>query len=222
MPRVARIVGYGYPHHIIQRGNNRENVFLDDDDKYFYLKLLKRYSERTNTSILSYCLMTNHVHLLLNPKEEKSLAKMMQGVALCYTQYFNKKNDRTGRLWECRYYSSVVDRGSYLWAVSRYIENNPVRAKIVSKAVDYSYSSASYHLTGKDNFVINEPFFEEGERDSYKKFIAEDCRDEEVGEIRKKTLLGHPLGDLAFIDRLSKLLGRKLVFRGKGRPKKED
>lgn len=221
MPRIARIVGYGFPHHIIQRGNNRENVFLDNDDHYFYLKLLKRYSERTNTSILSYSLMTNHVHLLLNPKEEKSLAKMMQGVALCYTQYFNKKYGRTGRLWECRHYSSVIDGESYLWAVSRYIEKNPVRAGMVSRVADYPYSSAAHHLTGKENFVINEPFFEGRERDSYRKFMEENDNDDELSEIRTKTCLGHPIGNSDFIDKLSELLGRELVFRGKGRPKKE-
>jgi len=133
MPRIARIVGAGYPHHIVQRGNNKEKVFLDREDYTKYLSLLDRYSTGREASILVYCLMPNHVHLLVRPLEEKDLSKMMQGITLCYTQYFNRKYRRTGRLWECRYHSTIIDEDKYLWAVSRYIENNPVRVGVVKK-----------------------------------------------------------------------------------------
>src|SRR4030042_6075966 len=114
MPRIARIVGAGYLHHIVQRGNNREKVFLDQGDYQTYLSLLAKYSEKKIAPILVYCLMPNHVHLLVKPSEQDALPKMMQGVTLCYSKYFNGENGRTGRLWECRYHSTVVDGDSYL------------------------------------------------------------------------------------------------------------
>ena len=133
MPRIARAVATGFPHHIIQRGNNKEKVFFDKKDRKQYLELLKKYSEKWNARIFAYCLMTNHVHLMIKPTKNESLYKMMQGVALCYTQFINRKYNRTGRLWESRYHSCVIDKDTYLWAVARYIETNPVRARIVGK-----------------------------------------------------------------------------------------
>jgi putative transposase len=93
MPRIARIVGTGYPHHVVQRCNNRENVFLNRMDYEKYLLFLAKYSEEKEAAILAYCLMSNHVHLLVTPSKEDSLAKMMQGLSLYYTQYFNRKKD---------------------------------------------------------------------------------------------------------------------------------
>jgi putative transposase len=93
MPRIARIVGTAYPHHVVQRGNNRENVFLNRTDYEKYLFFLAKYSEEKEAAILAYCLMPNHVHLLVTPSKEDSLAKMMRGLSLCYTQYFNRKKD---------------------------------------------------------------------------------------------------------------------------------
>ena len=114
MPRIARGVAVKYPHHIVQRGNNREKIFFHEKDKEKYLSLLKKYSEKWDTKILAYCLMSNHVHLLAKPLEEVSLYKMMQGLTLCYTQYVNRTYERTGRLWESRYHSCIVDKEKYL------------------------------------------------------------------------------------------------------------
>ncbi|MFZ3091811.1 MAG: transposase [Nitrospirota bacterium] len=97
MPRIARAVAIGYPHHIVQRGNNKEKVFFNKKDKERYLSLLIKYSDTWNCPILAYSLMTNHVHLLVRPKIEESLYKIMQGVILCYTQYINREYGRTGR-----------------------------------------------------------------------------------------------------------------------------
>jgi putative transposase len=221
MPRRARIVGPGYPHHIIQRGNNREKVFLDKEDYEKYLSLLETYSEKKETSILAYCLMPNHVHLLVRPSEDDGLAKMMQGITLCYTQYFNKKNERTGRLWECRYHSTVVDEERYLWAVCRYIENNPLRARIVRKPEGYPYSSAKAHILGKKDPLLREVLLDKRELGEYKKFmkIEEDKLLQE--EIRHQTRSGRPLGDVDFLETLLERLGCNLCFRPKGRPRKE-
>src|SRR3990172_7738587 len=94
MPGIARAVAIGYPHHIIQRGNNRGKVFHDPEDRKQYLTLLKKYSGKWNSPVLAYCLMSNHVHLLVRPASDESLYKMMQGVTLCYTQYVNRKYQR--------------------------------------------------------------------------------------------------------------------------------
>jgi putative transposase len=221
MPRIARIVGAGYPHHIIQRGNNKEKVFLDWEDYLKYLFLLERYSTEKEASVLVYCLMSNHVHLIVRPLEEKKLSKMMQGITLCYTQYFNRKYKRTGRLWECRYHSTVINEEKYIWAVSRYIENNPVRVGMVKKAKDYQYSSAKAHLLGAKDVLLKESLFDKRELKEYRKFMKMEEDKGLLEEIRKQSRLGKPLGDGSFLKTLSKRLGRSLVFRPKGRPKKE-
>jgi len=220
MPRNARIVGPGYPHHVTQRGNNREKVFLDRQDHEKYLSLLGTYSKKKEVSLLAYCLMPNHVHLLVRPSEDEGLAKMMQGITLCYTQYFNKKNGRTGRLWECRYHSAVVDEEAYLWAVCKYIESNPLRAGIVEKPEAYPYSSGKAHILGRKDRLLKEAVFDKSEFDDYRKFmrIEDDKRLHE--EIRHRTRSGRPLGDMGFLGTLSERLGYPLSFNPRGRPRK--
>jgi len=222
MPRIARIVGAGYPHHIVQRGNNRENIFLDRTDYEKYLFLLAKYSEEKEASILAYCLMPNHVHLLVTPSHEETLAKMMQGVTLCYTQHFNRKTGRTGRLWECRYHSTTIDRDTYLWTVSKYIDNNPVRARISERPEDYPYSSARAHLLGKNDHLLNEPLFDKNELNEYRKIMKLQEDKKILEEIRTQTKLGKPLGDGGFIEALSERTGCNLSFidRSRGRPRK--
>jgi putative transposase len=220
MPRVARVVGSGYPHHVVQRGNNREKVFLDREDYEKYRSLIERYSIDKEVRILAYCLMQNHAHMLVRPSGEQALFKMMQGIALCYTQYFNTKRKRTGRLWECRYYSAIVDEERYLWAVCRYIERNPVRAGMVEKPTAYRYSSARAHLLGETDPLLGESLFDRSELGEYRRFLTGE--DEQVlQEIRKQTRAGRPLGDEDFLASLSERLSRSLSFRSRGRPRKE-
>ena len=221
MPRIARIVGAGYPHHIIQRGNNRERVFMNFRDYEKYLSFLSKYSEEKKAAVLAYCLMPNHVHLLVRPSEEEALPKMMQGITLCYSKYFNGENGRTGRLWECRYHSTLIDGDSYLWTVSKYIENNPVRAMIVKRPEGYLYSSAKAHLLGRKDPLLKEPLFDKSELNEYRRFVHSEEDKEIIEEIRKQTRLGKPLGDGGFLKTLSEKLGRSLSFRPKGRPRKK-
>jgi putative transposase len=221
MPRIARIVGDGYPHHIVQRGNNKEKVFLDKEDYEKYLSLLETYSEKKEASVLAYCLMPNHVHMLIRPSWDDGLAKLMQGVTLCYTQYFNRKKSRTGRLWECRYYSTVIDGERYLWAVSKYIENNPVRAGIAKRPGDYLYSSARAHLLGRKDPFLKESLFDKSQLNEYRRFFRSGEDKKIAEEIRKQTRSGKPLGDGGFLNTLSEKLGCSLAFRPKGRPRKK-
>jgi putative transposase len=206
---------------VIQRGNNKEKVFFDSKDREQYLSLLKKYSDRWDSPILAYCLMRNHVHLLTKPKEEESLYKMMQGVTLCYTQYINRKYKRTGRLWESRYHSCIVDKEQYMWAVARYIEQNPTRARIVKKEEDFPYSSARAHVQGIRDEVLGEELFEERQRKDYREFIKASIPEEEKNRIRYSTRTGRPFGSETFVKKMEKKLDRIFILRPPGRPKKK-
>ncbi|MBI5233039.1 MAG: transposase [Deltaproteobacteria bacterium] len=222
MPRIARAVASGLPHHIVQRGNNKEKVFRCDDDMKKYLSLLKDYSVKWDAPILAYCLMSNHVHILARPLRDESLCKMMQGVTLCFTQHVNRKYKRTGRLWESRYHSCIVDNERYLWAVARYVQQNPVRAKITKNAEDYQYSSARAHLCGPNDGTLGETFFEAGQRDDYMEFMRTSVGKEELDDIRNRTKSGRPIGSENFILKIERKLDRIFTAKPRGRPKKRE
>jgi len=221
MPRIARVCAEGYPHHITQRGNNKEKVFFDDEDKRFYLDVLRRYKDKYKIKILAYCLMGNHVHVLAMPEKETSLARGIGGTNLLYTQYINRKYNRSGRLWQNRFFSSVVEKEPYLWAVMRYIEQNPVRAKLVKRAEDYQWSSASAHVLDiKDDILSKEIWFNDREIKSYKEFLSKGAK-EINATIRRATSTGRPLGSEGFIKKLEMILKRDLFPKKGGRPKKK-
>ena len=219
MPRIARVCAEGYPHHITQRGNNKEKAFFDDEDKRFYLDALQRYKDKYKMKILAYCLMGNHVHVLAMPEKETSLARGIGGTNLLYTQYINRKYNRSGRLWQNRFFSSVVEKEPYLWAVMRYIEQNPVRARLVKRSEDYEWSSAMAHVSDiKDDVLSKESWFNEKEIESYREFLTKD--DKEINTaIRRATSTGRPFGSEGFIKKLERILKRNLFPKKGGRPK---
>jgi putative transposase len=218
MPRIARIVAVGHPHHITQRGTNRTAIFLGDDDRMFFMSTLNKWSAKKNTRIWAYCLMENHFHLLLEPLDNKGLGKCLHGLTLSYAQYFNRKYGRTGRLFENRYFSCPIDKDSYLWAVVRYIERNPVRAKMAKRAEDWKWSSARTHATGRpEKAIFLFDWLDKSERLDYGKFLNEDGNDD---HIRKATSTGRPYGSLTFLEKLEKQLGRLLKQKKCGRPSK--
>jgi len=220
MPRIARIVVKEYPHHIIQRGNNRQDVFFDDKDKKYYLDMLNKYSKECECKINAYCLMNNHIHILMVPQQDNSLAKTMQKVSLKYTQYINKKFKRTGRLWECRFHSAVVDSESYLWTVCRYIERNPVRAKMVEKPRDYIWSSARFQVTDNKSGFLEPVWKDPVERQEYEKFLNASGKKEENDMVKKRTYAGKPIGSEKFTEKIVEMLGIVINPRPKGRPRK--
>ena len=144
MPRVARIVVPGLPHHVIQRGNNRQDVFFTDNDRKLYLSILKQQAQRLGVSIIAYCLMTNHVHLIARPRRADALAKAVGRTHWLYTQAINKLHRRSGYLWQNRFFSCALADDHLLHAVC-YVERNPVRARIVRHAWRYPWSSAAAH-----------------------------------------------------------------------------
>ncbi len=220
MPRIARIVATGYPHHIIQRGNNKQAIFFNDKDKYVYLDLLKKYSKECHCQVCAYCLMSNHVHILSIPKRENSLAKMMQKISLTYTQYVNRKYKRTGRLWECRFHSSVVDTEVYLLTVCRYIERNPVRAGVVVNPIDYKWSSGVYNAGYKKSDFIVPIYNEFTTKDEYVNFLNLEEKKEDINIIEKNTYKGKPIGTQKFLNWISSTFNVNFISKSVGRPKR--
>ena len=145
MPRRARVVFEGVVHHITQRGNYRQNVFEDDSDKRKYVEFIREYSEKYGMKIYAYCLMSNHVHFIAAPVKEDSLAMTFKYSNMRYSSYFNKKNKRSGHLWQGRFYSCPLQFEHALEAL-RYVERNPVRAKMVELPWEYEWSSAREHV----------------------------------------------------------------------------
>lgn len=219
---MARVVAVGLPHHITQRGNYRQEVFLNAGDKNRYLTWVQEYSIKNNLSILAYCLMQNHVHFIAIPNQPDSLAKVFNNAHMRYSQYFNSKLKRQGHLWQGRFYSCVLD-GSHFVLAARYIERNPVRAGLVEKPWEWSWSSAITHTIKNRSSPI-----ELGDflgiigmsHSSWKEYIDSPEEESLLQRIRKCTFTGRPLGATAFIEMLEIKLNRKLCAPSMGRPPK--
>lgn len=221
MARISRIVVPNYPYHIVQRGNNKQRVFFDDEDRERYLQLIRWYTKKWKCSVFAYSLMPNHIHLLVKPSKDIGLAKTMQGIGLCHTQSINRKYRRTGRLWECRYYSCIVNEDAYLWSVIRYIDWNSVRAGLAKEPQVYRWSSARAHILG-----VEDPLLSLGElpgyenTDEYRDFIQKRGTQKEIDRIRRVTRKGLPLGDQNFVREVEMKTNRNLTGKNRGRPRK--
>jgi putative transposase len=153
MPRLARAVFSGVAHHITQRGNRRGNVFFNAEDRRTYLAWLRDYCTKYGVEILAYCLMTNHVHVVAVPTDESALEEVFRPLHTRYAQRINRRKCWKGHLWQGRFFSSALDE-DYLWAAIRYVERNPVRARLVRKAENYPWSSAAAHCGLKKDDVL--------------------------------------------------------------------
>jgi putative transposase len=156
MPRIARVVIPGCPHHVTQRGNRREDVFFTEADRLRYLELLAEYAAKDGLAVQAYCLMTNHVHLVVVPRAEASLAAALKPVHMRYTQHVNRTQRLRGRLWQGRFFSCPLD-DEHLWAAVRYVECNPVRAGLLERAEHYPWSSAAAHCGLRADPVLSDP-----------------------------------------------------------------
>ena len=222
MPRLARIVVPGLPHHITQRGNNKQNVFFVDDDKRHYLRILQEKSIEYDFSVLGYCLMTNHVHIVGVPARQESLAKAVGRTHFLYTQYVNRRHGRSGHLWQNRFYSCVMD-DRYFWICLRYVEQNPVRAKMVRVPWTYPFSSAAVHVGSPDQTgLIDIGQWRKLARGLNWKVILQRRMDKETSvDFQTRYRCGRPLGSDKFISKLEVTLGRRLRPLPGGRPKKK-
>jgi putative transposase len=219
MPRIARAVVPKYPHHVTQRGTNKSAIFIDDEDRMYFLKLTDKWADKSVSKVWAYCLMNNHFHLLVAPYGLGGLGKLLHGLTFRYAQYFNNKYARTGRLWQNRYFSCTVDKDEYLWSVAKYIEMNPVRARIVKKPEEWRWSSALAHMKAKGDCDIKlYEWLSDEERKSYVDFLVTSSDEE---KIRKATSTGRPLCGERFLNKLKTILNRDLKPRKGGRPRKE-
>ena len=221
MPRLARAIAVGYAHHITQRGNNRQAVFFVDQDRQVYLELLQEQAGKYGLEILAYCLMDNHIHLVAIPHEEEALAKAVGRTHVRYTQYINRFHKRSGHLWQGRFYSCALD-GRHLWLALKYVELNPLRAKLCRRAWQYAWSIAAAHTDEKaESELLNLPqWYKQMLADQWRKELAEGLTDSEVARIRLRTHTGRPLGSDGFLSKLETLLGRRVRPLPVGRPKK--
>ncbi|MCE5339931.1 MAG: transposase [Planctomycetaceae bacterium] len=223
MPRIARIVLEGLPYHITQRGNNKQDVFFVDDDKKVYLEILKQQAEKYALTLMGYCLMTNHVHLIAIPAKAESLAMAVGRTHFIYTQYINRFHKRSGHLWQSRFYSCGLDEHHFFSAM-RYIEHNPLRAGISRKPWNYEWSSAAAHIdaNSKSELLDLRRWYEMMQAGQWKQLLMRRLPDKEIKVLRSGTLRGRPLGSDSFISKLEKLAGRRLRPLPVGRPKKEN
>jgi putative transposase len=223
---MPRVVAVGAPHHITQRGNARQDIFLNDSLCRVYLGLLRQHARAHRLRILAYCLMTNHIHLVAVPEHDAALAGALRHTHGRFSQYWNTQLHRDGHLWQNRFYSCPVEDVA-LWRVIAYVERNPLRAQIVARAGDYPWSSASAHLRGEDSLGLLDlawwrRFWQPPEWSAVLAGPIDEtaAAGAELLAIRRATYTGRPFDSPAFIEELGRRLGRGLERRRGGRPRK--
>lgn len=226
MARLPRLTVPGYPHHIIQRGNNRQPIFASTEDHQKLLGLLEEFSKKFGVAIHSYVLMSNHFHLLATPDSAEGVPRMMQALGRSYVRYFNTRHARTGTLWEGRYRSTLIQADRYLLACMVYIDLNPVRAGMVADPADYPWSSHLFYVGRRsDKLVTPHPlFWELGNtpfaRDAaYAELVGSGISSEKERALTESALRGWALGEPDHIADLQRRTERRLGKARAGRPK---
>ena len=224
MPRRPRFIVPGVPHHVTQRGNNRQSVFLSPDNCRRYLDLLGRHAARCGARILGYCLMTNHVHLIVLPENEGSLARTLGRAHSEYALALNQAEGRSGHLWQNRFFSCPMDQ-SHLFSAMRYIELNPVRAGMAATAWEWPWSSARAHTAAETPDPVLScdwiEYFGRWEHGEWKEILSVCDPAAECEAVRRATRTGEPLGPREFVADLERRAGKRLRVFERGRPKKK-
>jgi putative transposase len=221
MPRTPRAVAAGLAHHVTQRGNGRRDVFLSDPLRRIYLELLLEHATRNRLRILGYCLMTNHLHLMVIPEESVSMANTFRHAHGRFAQYWNTEFRTSGHLWQNRYYSCAVEERA-VGCVMAYVENNPVRAGMTRRAENYVWSSARAHLSGTDvSGCLDMNWWRtSGMQPGWSDVLLNaGMRAENFDAIRRATFAGRPLGSKEFVAGLERKLKRNLSAQPGGGPK---
>jgi putative transposase len=209
VPRISRAVAPGYPHHVTQRGNRRQQTFFSDDDYQAYLDLIHEFCTAYAVELWGYCLMPNHVHLIVVPGSDESLALAVGKAHLRYSRLVNFREGWRGHLWQGRFASYVMDE-RYLLACARYVEMNPVRAKLVKHPAEWRWSSARAHLDGTTDGIVRTGALLDVVGNGWGEFLAEDISSADVAALRRHERTGRPLGDPDFVDKIENQLGRSL------------
>ena len=225
MARLPRLTVPGYPHHIIQRGNNRQPIFKGVADYQYMLKLLEDNARRFDVAVHAYVLMENHFHLLATPRTDKGLPQMMQAVGRSYVRYFNDLQGRSGTLWEGRYRSTIVQTDAYLLPCMAYMDLNPVRAGEVADAGDFAWSSYGHYAGLRTDKLIyphplywslgNTPF---GREAAYAEMVHVGVTAGQLAALTESALSGWVLGSAEFVADLQKYTARRVHKIRAGRP----
>lgn len=229
MARLPRLTLPGYPHHVIQRGNNRQPIFADNADYQFFLDLLEERAKLSDVAVHAYVLMGNHFHLLLTPSSDKGLPLLMQAVGRRYVQYFNRRHSRVGTLWDGRYRSTIVQSEHFLLSCMAYIDLNPVRTGLAAKAADYRWSSYAHSAGFRQEKLLsahpvywalgNTPFAREA---AYAQLVDEGLNADEQMQVTQSTLSGWALGRADFVAALQEQTLRRVAPGRPGRPSKKN
>ena len=229
MTRPLRIIVPNIPFHVLDRGNNRQVVFRENEDFAYFLKLLKRYKKELKFKLYHFCLMLNHIHFVIESTVEGSLPRIMMRLTLAYSSYFNKKYEGVGHVWQGRYKSSLIDKDNYFIWCGLYVELNPVRARLVVGPEDWQWSSYNFYAFGKTNpsteelIDVDHYYLELGKssqewQERYRKQVKEVMEMDFTKNIREK-LDGGVFGKSDFIREMKEEFKIKSL-RGRGRPKK--
>jgi putative transposase len=221
MARAARIVIPGLPHHVVQRGADRLSVFGTDADYLAYLQMLGQQAQRARLAVLGYCLMRDHVHLVVVPRTSASLAQAIGRTHWLYTQHVNRLRDREGPLWQNRFFSCPLDE-AHLADVLLYVERNPMRARQARYPWSYRWSSASAHANATDpaGLLDMSLWRRVSTPAQWRSLLVRPDAEEMVKRIRRATSTGRPLATDSTLDRLERRLGRRLRALPVGRPRK--
>ena len=214
MARMGRVVAAGLPHHVTQRGNRRMQTFFVEEDYGRYGALMAQWCGRFDVAVWAYCVMPNHVHLVLVPESPEGLHRAVSEAHRRYTRHVNFREGWRGHLWQGRFASFVMD-DRHLLAAMRYVELNPVRAGLVDRPEAYPWSSACAHLSGRDDKLVQvEPML--GMVGDWASYLALDVDEAELAALRRHERTGRPLGEPSFIENLENHLGRFLRKRKPG------
>ncbi len=230
MARLTRLSLPGLPHHLMQIGNNRQAIFVDDEDRQAWCAHLREASLVAHVDVHAYTLMPNHVHLLATPRDSaEGLSTMMQSLGRRYVAGFNRRHGRSGTLWEGRFRAALVDPDDSLLVCMRYVDTHAQRSGLVPDAIDYAWSSCAHHLgRRRDPLIVdharywalgNTPFEREG---AYRAFLDEGVSQREAQAISQATRRGWPIAGIDGQRRLAALLGREIVPRPRGRPRRAE
>jgi putative transposase len=226
MPRPLRPVDDGLVYHVINRGNNRQPVFHDEGDFVAFLDAVADLKERKSFALYGYCLMENHIHLLIRPGES-SISRIVQSLLVSHTQRYHRYHNSSGHVWQGRFKSPVIQDDEHLLTVLRYIEANPVRAGLVKHADKYRWSSFACHGNGRADFLIETmPAYEAlgaspaTRQRRWTAYVHQTPDADELADIRRSSETSLPYGERSWIERLSRSLKLDLTIRPRGRPRK--
>jgi len=220
MARLARIAIVNVPHHVTQRGNARQFLLASNDERAVYLELLRRHVRLDDLALLGYCLLSNHVHLIVVPRRADSLALALKNTHGRYASYWNAAHHSSGHVWQGRFYSCPLD-DTHLWIALRYTELNPVRARLVNEPETWSWSSAAAHcgIAELDPYLDMDLWTKRWSSETWRAYLHSEETQSDLRAIRKCTHTGRPLGSLDFIRSLEETTSRRLEQQKGGRPR---